>query len=68
MDRLNQSAARVAGFYGKFFSGQFQKAVFGYCVSLVGVVLGDTFYPLTFSLVTKKEVKKGEKKEILVVI
>ena len=55
-------------FYGKFFSGQFQKAVFGYCVSLVGVVLGDTFYPLTFSLVTKKEVKKGEKKESLVVI
>ena len=55
-------SAKNDPFYGKFFSGQFQKAVFGYCVSLVGVVLGDTFYPLTFSLVAKKEVKKGEKK------
>ena len=42
-------------FYGKFFSGQFQKAVYGYCVSLVGVVLHDTFYPLSFSLVPKTQ-------------
>jgi hypothetical protein len=44
-------------FYGKFFSGQFQKAVYGYCVSLVGVVLHDTFYPLSFSLVPKVQAK-----------
>lgn len=54
-------------FYGKFFSGQFQKSVYGYCVSLVGVVLHDTFYPLSFSLVPKSQAKtaenKGEKPE-----
>ena len=57
-------------FYGKFFSGQFQKAVFGYCVSLVGVVLNDTFYPLTFSLVPKtdKNKPKDERKQSLVIM
>lgn len=49
-------------FYGKFFSGQFQKTVYGYCVSLVGVVLHDTFYPLSFSLVPKAQVKTAENK------
>lgn len=49
-------------FYGKFFSGQFQKTVYGYCVSLVGVVLHDTFYPLSFSLVPKAQAKTAENK------
>ena len=49
-------------FYGKFFSGQFQKTVYGYCVSLVGVVLHDTFYPLSFSLVPKVQAKTAENK------
>ena len=49
-------------YYGKFFSGQFQKAVYGYCVSLVGVVLHDTFYPLSFSLVPKVQSKTAENK------
>lgn len=47
-------------FYGKFFSGQYQKTVFGYCVSLVGVVLHGTFYPLSFSLVPKAQAKTAE--------
>jgi hypothetical protein len=47
-------------FYGKFFSGQFQKTVYGYCVSLVGVVLHGTFYPLSFSLVPKVQAKAAE--------
>jgi hypothetical protein len=49
-------------FYGKFFSGQYQKTVYGYCVSLVGVVLHDTFYPLSFSLVPKTQPKTAENK------
>lgn len=49
-------------FYGKFFSGQYQKTVYGYCVSLVGVVLHDTFYPLSFSLVPKAQAKTAENK------
>lgn len=57
-------------FFGKFYSGQFQKAVFGYCVSLVGVVLKDTFYPLTFNLVPKsdKEKAKSERNPSLVIM
>ena len=49
-------------FYGRFFSEQYQKTVYGYCVSLVGVVLNGTFYPLSFSLVPKVQAKTDETK------
>jgi hypothetical protein len=51
-------------FYGKFFSGQYKTTVYGFCVSVIGVVLYGTFYPLSFSLVGKpsiKSVKSGAK-------
>lgn len=44
-------------YYGVFFSGQYKKMVHGFCVSLVGVVLNDTFYPLSFRLIPKPEQK-----------
>jgi hypothetical protein len=44
-------------YYGSFFSGQFKHSVWGYCVSLVGVVLGGTFYPLSFRLIPKTQPK-----------
>lgn len=45
--------AENSEFYGKFFSGQYKTAVYGFCVSVMGVVLHGTFYPLSFSLVGK---------------
>jgi hypothetical protein len=47
-------------YYGVFFSGQYKKMVHGFCVSLVGVVLNDTFYPLSFRLIPKPEPKVEE--------
>jgi hypothetical protein len=44
-------------FYGKFFSGQYKTTVYGFCVSVIGVVLYGTFYPLSFSLVGKPVIK-----------
>jgi hypothetical protein len=44
-------------FYGKFFSGQYKTTVYGFCVSVIGVVLYGTFYPLSFSLVGKSVIK-----------
>jgi hypothetical protein len=40
-------------FFGKFFSGQYKTTVYGFCVSVIGVVLQGTFNPLSFSLVGK---------------
>ena len=53
-------------YYGVFFSGQYKKMVHGFCVSLVGIVLKGTFYPLSFSLIPKSEpkVKSEEKVDI----
>ena len=45
--------AASSEFYGKFFSGQYKTTVYGFCVSVIGVVLQGTFYPLSFSLVGK---------------
>jgi hypothetical protein len=47
-------------FYGKFFSGQYKTTVYGFCVSVIGVVLYGTFYPLSFSLVGKPSIKSGK--------
>lgn len=44
--------------FAKFFSGQYHKTVYGFRVSLVGVALGDTFYPLYFLIVPKGECSK----------
>lgn len=44
-------------YYGVFFSGQYKKMVYGFCVSLVGIVLNSTFYPLSFQLIPKPEPK-----------
>lgn len=44
--------------FAKFFSGQYHKTVYGFRVSLVGVALGDTFYPLYFLVVPKGECSK----------
>jgi len=40
-------------YYSKFFSGQIQKTVHGFRVTLIGVAVGDEFYPLYFQVVPK---------------
>jgi len=49
-------------FYGKYFSGQHHCSVYGFQVQLIGVALGETFYPLFFQLVSKAE--KSKKKAL----
>lgn len=41
-------------YYDTFFSGQVKRSVYGFRVLLIGVALGDYFYPLYFQLVPKK--------------
>ena len=40
-------------YYDCFFSGQVGRAVYGFRVTLIGVALGDDFYPLYFQFVPK---------------
>ena len=40
-------------YYDKFFSGQIKRTVHGFRVSLIGVAIGDDFYPLYFQVVPK---------------
>ena len=44
--------------FAKFFSGQTHSTVYGFRVTLIGVGLGDEFYPLYFQLSTKEESTK----------
>ncbi len=46
-------------YFARFFSGQSKSVVYGFCVNLAGIVLKDTFYPLVFSLVKRKESSKA---------
>ena len=48
----------VGDYFARFFSGQSKSVVYGFCVNLAGIVLKDTFYPLVFSLVKRKESSK----------
>lgn len=41
-------------YFSSFFSGQVKRSVYGFRVLLIGVSLGDYFYPLHFQLVSKK--------------
>lgn len=54
------------GFYGRFFSGQCGRSVFGFKVVTLGVSISEVFYPLYYELVkksaTKEKVKKVPKK------
>ena len=40
-------------YYSKFFSGQIKRTVHGFRVTLIGVAVGDDFYPLYFQVVPK---------------
>ncbi len=40
-------------YYCKFFSGQTGKVEYGYKLTLGGIVIGDTFYPLVFFIASK---------------
>jgi len=41
-------------FFDKFFSGQTGKAEYAYKLTLGGIAIGDTFYPLVFFIASKK--------------
>jgi hypothetical protein len=41
-------------YFDKFFSGQTGKVEYGYKLTLGGIVIGDTFYPLVFFIASKK--------------
>jgi len=41
-------------FFDKFFSGQTGKPEYGYKITLGGMAIGDTFYPLSFYVSSKK--------------
>ena len=53
------SDEEVGEYFARFFSGQSKSVVYGFCVNLAGIVLKDTFYPLVFSLVKRKESSKS---------
>lgn len=53
------SDEEVGEYFARFFSGQSKSVVYGFCVNLAGIVLKDTFYPLVFSLVKRKESSKA---------
>lgn len=53
------SDEEVGEYFARFFSGQSKSVVYGFCVNLVGIVLKETFYPLVFSLVKRKESSKA---------
>jgi hypothetical protein len=53
------SDEEMGEYFAKFFSGQSKSVVYGFCVNLAGIVLKDTFYPLVFSLVKRKESSKA---------
>ena len=42
-------------YFGKYYSGQYKKAVYGFNVLLFGMVIGEIFYPLHFQLRRKEE-------------
>lgn len=44
--------------FAKFFSGQTHSTVYGFRITLLGVSIGDEFYPLYFYLSSKKEKTK----------
>jgi hypothetical protein len=41
--------------YDKFFSGQYNCVVYGFRLTLIGVVIDKTFYPIRFVISSKKE-------------
>lgn len=42
-------------YFGKYYSGQIQRTVYGFRVTVIGVCLGDTFYPFDLRLSSKAE-------------
>ena len=44
--------------YSKFFSGQTKSAVYGFKVQLVGVAIGDDFYPIYFRILSRSTSSK----------
>jgi len=48
----------IGGEFAKFFSGQTHSTVYGFRITLLGVSIGDEFYPLYFYLSSKKEKTK----------
>ena len=50
----------IGGEFAKFFSGQTHSTVYGFRVTLLGVSIGDEFYPLYFYLSSKKEKTKED--------
>ena len=48
----------IGGLFAKYFSGQTHSTVYGFRITLLGVSLGNEFYPLYFHLSHKKEKTK----------
>ena len=48
--------------YGKFFSGQYHTAVYGYDVLLMGFSIAGVFYPFSFEFIRKDDHKKSQKR------
>jgi hypothetical protein len=56
---LQQNTDTINSFeecYGRFFSGQIGKAVFGYQVATFGLSIDGVFYPMYFECVKKKDI------------
>ncbi len=47
------SNEEIGGYFAKFFSGQTHSTVYGFRVNMIGVAIGESFYPLHFELVPK---------------
>jgi hypothetical protein len=55
-------------YYGKFFSGQFRAAVYGFKIVTLGVSIDGVFYPLYFEPVAKESESNDEKKATKVAV
>jgi hypothetical protein len=59
------SDAKCQECFGRYFSGQTKSTVNGFCVTLCGLAIGDTFYPASLRLTTKKDDTKQVACELL---
>ena len=59
---LRGSLEEVSASYGKFFSGQYKSAVYGYDVLLMGLNIEGIFYPFAFEFIKKKATHQSEKR------
>jgi hypothetical protein len=62
---LSDAEVKLGQYFSTFFSGQVGKTVYGFRVTLIGVSIGDTFYPTHLKLTPKGKDTKETACELL---